>query len=118
MNDWFERWKRASEDRWLQAWEHRRRMGFLGFVLVWGLGRMGLLGGTLWVIAMSVLVMVWFDPLDKVVWKGLIGLSIWIPAGVWMSVWIWFDTEKKYKRMMREAGREPAPAGMGDPDVG
>lgn len=120
MPSWWKRRFQAGNERWLKAWEIHRRLGFLGFVLVWGFGRMGLLCGLLYTLIMFGLVWAWdgLPALEVKAGKMLLVVSVWIPIGVFGSVWLWFDTERKYKRRLREAGREPTPVGTGDPDAG
>jgi len=119
---WWGRDKQAAEQHWLKAWEKRRRMGHLGFVLVWGVGAWGLTTGVLAMTALTV-VQGFHQPLDlwgwgKVVGVWFLGVLAFMGGGVWWGVLMWWCMERDYRRLLRKHGREPTPPGTGDPDAG
>lgn len=119
---WWNRDNRAIEKRQLKAWEKRRRMGFLGFMLVWGVGAFGLSSG---IASMTALILIeGIDRLSKLLgWWALVG--VWLlgvcafaSGGVWWGTFMWCWMEWWYKRLVRKHGCEPTPPGTGDPDAG
>jgi hypothetical protein len=120
MPSWWDRYKQADEQRWVVMWERHRRLGFFGFVMVWGFGGLGL--GTSAVGVCMCFGAVYFIHGREVGWDEMRTfplplLSGSIPIGMLTGVLLWFQNEQKYRRLMKSAGRELTPPGTGDPDA-
>lgn len=113
MPSWWKRLNRVDEKRW----EKVRRLGFFGFVMVFGLGIFGLGGGVL-NTAIFTLAFWGLKSLPELLAMWTFSLGMWLAGGVWFGLLMWFWGERQYKRQLRETGREPAPLGSGDPDAG
>lgn len=118
MAKWWNRLTRVDEKRW----EKFRRLGFFGFVMVWGIAAFGMTTGILSVSALLAL-----EGIDRLQeewgWWGLIGrwllgVGAFAGGGFRWSAVMWWSMEWMYKRQLRKSGREPTPPGTGDPDAG
>lgn len=120
MSAWREQQARDYRKRFICSWEKTRRLGFIWFVMVWG-GGLGFGMGVL--IACMYLVGFLLVPGHERSWSEVGRLPLWVfglcvSQGLLASTVKWFWAEQKYRRCLRDVGREPTPPGTSDPDAG